>query len=174
MIIGYNRQLGVGTEMRLEIDGEFAGIRFSACHFIAGHQKCGRLHGHTYVVSLKLHGEVGSDGMMMDFIPLKREMRAIADQLDHRVLIPANSKRLTISQGEEIIIRTDDKKYVLPKEDVVLLPTEESSAEEISHFILTKILDLVDFPSNVKEVEVGVHEELGQSAWVNQKLEGRK
>jgi 6-pyruvoyltetrahydropterin/6-carboxytetrahydropterin synthase len=160
--------------MRLEIDGEFAGIRFSACHFIAGHNKCGRLHGHTYVVSLKLHGEMGKDGMVMDFIPLKKELRAIAEELDHRVLVPANSKKITLALGEEVFIKADGKKYALPKEDVVLLPTEESSAEELCHFILQKVIENVDFPSNVKEVEVGVHEELGQSAWVSRKLGARK
>jgi 6-pyruvoyltetrahydropterin/6-carboxytetrahydropterin synthase len=160
--------------MRLEIDGEFAGIRFSACHFIAGHQKCGRLHGHTYVVSMKLHGEMGKNGMVMDFIPLKKELRAIADKLDHRVLVPANSKKITLVLGEEVFIKADGKKYALPKEDVVLLPTEESSAEELCHFILGEVIDNVDFPSNVKEVEVGVHEELGQSAWVSKKLGARR
>ena len=156
--------------MRLEIDGEFAGIRFSACHFIAGHDKCGRLHGHTYVVSLKLHGSMGKDGMVMDFIPLKKELRAIAEELDHRVLVPANSKKITLTMGEEVQIKTCGKRYSLPREDVVLLPTEESSAEELCQFILAKVLESVNFPSNVKEVEVGVHEELGQSAWVSKKL----
>jgi len=160
--------------MRLEIDGEFAGIRFSACHFIAGHNKCGRLHGHTYVVSLKLHGDMGKGGMVMDFIPLKKELRSIAEELDHRILVPANSKKITLVLGEEVFIKADGKKYALPKEDVVLLPTEESSAEELCQYILGKVLENVDFPSNVKEVEVGVHEELGQSAWVSKKLGGRK
>lgn len=160
--------------MRLEIDGEFAGIRFSACHFIAGHKKCGRLHGHTYVVSLKLHGDMGNDGVVMDFIPLKKELRAIAEELDHRVLVPANSKKITLALGDEVFIKADGKKYALPKEDVVLLPTEESSAEELCHYILGKVMENVDFPSNVKEVEVGVHEELGQSAWVGKKLGARK
>lgn len=160
--------------MRLEIDGEFAGIRFSACHFIAGHQKCGRLHGHTYVVSLKLQGEVGKDGMMMDFIPLKKELRFIAEDLDHRVLIPANSKKITISIGEEVYIKADGKKYALPKEDVVMLPTEESSAEALCQIILDRLLDAVDFPMNIKEVEVGVHEELGQSAWISKKLGAKR
>ncbi len=160
--------------MRLEIDGEFAGIRFSACHFIAGHDKCGRLHGHTYVVSLKLHGSMGKDGMVMDFIPLKKELRAIAEELDHRVLVPANSKKITLAMGEEVQIKTCGKKYSLPREDVVLLPTAESSAEELCQFILAKVLEKVNFPSNVKEVEVGVHEELGQSAWVSKRLGVRK
>ena len=160
--------------MRLEIDGEYAGIRFSACHFIAGHQKCGRLHGHTYVVSMKLHGDVGKDGMVMDFIPLKKELRALAEELDHRVLVPANSKKITVALGDEVFIKADGKKYALPKEDVVLLPTEESSAEELCRYILGKVVDLVVFPSNVKEIEVGVHEELGQSAWASRKLGARR
>jgi len=160
--------------MRLEIDGEYVGIRFSACHFIAGHQKCGRLHGHTYVVSMKLHGDVGKDGMVMDFIPIKKELRALADELDHRVLVPANSKKITVALGDEVFIKADDKKYALPKEDVVLLPTEESSAEELCRYILEKVVELVEFPSNVKEIEIGVHEELGQSAWVGKKLGGKR
>jgi 6-pyruvoyltetrahydropterin/6-carboxytetrahydropterin synthase len=160
--------------MRLEIDGEYAGIRFSACHFIAGHNKCGRLHGHTYVVSMKLHGEVGKDGMVMDFIPLKKELRSLADELDHRVLVPANSKRITVALGEEVFIKAEGKKYALPKEDVVLLPTEESSAEELCKYILDKVVELVDFPPNVKEIEVGVHEELGQSAWACRKMGVRR
>jgi len=112
--------------------------------------------------------------MIMDFIPLKRELRAIAEGLDHRVLIPANSKKITISLGEEVFIKADSKKYALPKDDVVLLPTEESSAEEICKVILVKLLELVEFPSNVKEVEVGLHEELGQSAWASKKLGGKR
>lgn len=162
-----------GDHMRLEIDGEFAGIRFSACHFIAGHHKCGRLHGHTYVVSLRLQGDMGKDGMVMDFIPLKKELRSIVEELDHRVLVPANSKRITVALGEEVFIKADGKRYVLPKEDVVLLPTEESSAEELCTFILRKVMENVDFPPNIWEVEVRVHEELGQSAWASKRLEAK-
>jgi 6-pyruvoyltetrahydropterin/6-carboxytetrahydropterin synthase len=151
--------------MRLEIDGEHAGVKFSACHFIAGHEKCGRLHGHSYVVSIKLHGSIGDHGMIMDFIPLKKALRGIADDLDHRVLIPANSKRITVSVGEEIFVKAGPKRYVFPAEDVVLLDTEESSAEELSRLFLLRLLDQVDFPPNVSRLEVGIDEELGQSAW---------
>jgi 6-pyruvoyltetrahydropterin/6-carboxytetrahydropterin synthase len=151
--------------MRLEIDGEHAGVKFSACHFIAGHEKCGRLHGHSYVVSIKLHGSIGEHGMVMDFVPLKKALRAIADDLDHRILIPANSRRITVSVGEEIFVKAGQKRYVFPAEDVVLLDTEESSAEELSHLFLLRLLEQVDFPGNVSRLEVGIDEELGQSAW---------
>jgi 6-pyruvoyltetrahydropterin/6-carboxytetrahydropterin synthase len=151
--------------MRLEIDGEHAGIKFSACHFIAGHEKCGRLHGHSYVVSIKLHGSIGTHGMIMDFIPLKKTLREISDDLDHRILIPANSKRITVDVGDEITVKTEHKRYVFPAEDVVLLDTEESSAEELSRVFLLRLLEQVIFPENVSRLEVGIDEELGQSAW---------
>jgi 6-pyruvoyltetrahydropterin/6-carboxytetrahydropterin synthase len=151
--------------MRIEIDGEHANIKFSACHFIAGHEKCGRLHGHTYVVSVRIHGEVGDNGMVMDFVQIKRGLRGIVEDLDHRVLIPANSKRITVSLGDEVIVKVGHKRYVFPIEDVVLLDTEESSAEELSRALLQRLISVVEFPSNVDNIELGVHEEIGQSAW---------
>jgi len=151
--------------MRIEIDGEHANIKFSACHFIAGHEKCGRLHGHTYVVSVRIHGEVGDNGMVMDFVQIKRGLRGIVEDLDHRVLIPANSKRITVSLEDEVIVKVGHKRYVFPIEDVVLLDTEESSAEELSRALLQRLISVVVFPSNVERIELGVHEEIGQSAW---------
>ncbi len=153
-------------KMRLEIDGEHAGVKFSACHFIAGHEKCGRLHGHSYVVSIKLHGSIGEHGMVMDFVPLKKALRehsrrsgpSCTDtgelEADHRL------RRATRSSS-----RRTTRRYVFPAEDVVLLDTEESSAEELSRLFLLRLLEQVDFPENVSRLEVGIDEELGQSAW---------
>jgi 6-pyruvoyltetrahydropterin/6-carboxytetrahydropterin synthase len=156
--------------MRLEVQGEHANIKFSACHFIAGHEKCGRLHGHSYVLSVKLFGDIGENGMIMDFVTVKKALRNIADELDHRVLIPSNSKRITISVGEEVEITAGPKRYIFPLEDVVLLDTSESSAEEMSRALLLRLLQMVQFPSNVRKVELGVHEELGQSAWAEAEM----
>jgi 6-pyruvoyltetrahydropterin/6-carboxytetrahydropterin synthase len=151
--------------MRLEIDGEHTNVKFSACHFIAGHEKCGRLHGHTYVVSLRIIGDIGDKGMVMDFVQIKRGLRSIVDDLDHRVIIPADSKRITVSVGDEVEVLAGCKRYVFPVEDVVLLDTEESSAEELSRMLLQRLIGSVVFPSNVDNIELGIHEELGQSAW---------
>jgi 6-pyruvoyltetrahydropterin/6-carboxytetrahydropterin synthase len=156
--------------MRLEVEGEHANIKFSACHFIAGHEKCGRLHGHSYVISLKLYGEVGDDGMIMDFVLVKKGLRAIAEELDHRVLIPSNSPGIAVSVGEEIIVNVGPKRYVFPAEDVVLLDTVASSAEELSRVLLSRLLQLVRFPPNVERIELGIHEEVGQSAWTSYDL----
>ena len=42
--------------MQIIIDGWDAGIKFSACHFIPGHDKCSRLHGHIYAIHAKIFG----------------------------------------------------------------------------------------------------------------------
>jgi len=156
--------------MRLEVDGEHANIKFSACHFIAGHEKCGRLHGHTYIVSLKLYGDIGENGMIMDFVLVKKALRAMAEELDHRVLIPSNSTKVNVTVADEVLVSAGKKRYMFPLEDVVLLDTKESSAEEMSQALLKRLLQTVEFPQNVHRVELGIHEELGQSAWATQDL----
>jgi 6-pyruvoyltetrahydropterin/6-carboxytetrahydropterin synthase len=152
--------------MRLEIDGRDAGIKFSACHFIPDHDKCGRLHGHAYIIRLVLHGEKGARSMIMDFVLLKKVLRNIADQLDHRVLLPGNCPLIEMEVGDEVVINTLGKRYVFPADDVTILDVEETSAEEIARVVLEMVLAQVSFPQNVERIEIGVDEELGQSAWV--------
>ncbi|MDG6221550.1 MAG: 6-carboxytetrahydropterin synthase, partial [Candidatus Thermoplasmatota archaeon] len=56
----------------LELNGWDVGITFSASHFIPGHAKCGRLHGHVYGIRMRVEGEIGEGHMIMDFIEIKR------------------------------------------------------------------------------------------------------
>ena len=57
--------------MRLEINGWASKIVFSATHIIPMHSKCGRLHGHDYAINTKIEGEIGPNGVIMDFISVK-------------------------------------------------------------------------------------------------------
>src|SRR5438034_672841 len=52
-------------------------------HFLPGHPKCGLLHGHTYKVELVIEGDV-REGMVMDFADVKRSMREILIEYDHK------------------------------------------------------------------------------------------
>jgi len=52
-------------------------------HFLPGHPKCGSLHGHTYKVELIVEGDV-REGMVMDFADVKRSMREILIEYDHK------------------------------------------------------------------------------------------
>ncbi len=53
-----------------------------SAHFLPGHAKCGRLHGHTYRVEVIIEGE-NKSGMIMDFADLKQTLRETLQQYDH-------------------------------------------------------------------------------------------
>ncbi|MDT8284488.1 MAG: 6-carboxytetrahydropterin synthase QueD [Thermovirgaceae bacterium] len=61
---------------------------FDAAHnLVAYHGRCERLHGHTYRMALTLRGEPDSEGMIMDFLEIKKTVREkVLDILDHSYL----------------------------------------------------------------------------------------
>lgn len=50
-----------------------------------GH-KCGRLHGHTYHLTVTVDGPVGGDGFVVDFADVKAAVKPVIAQLDHHYL----------------------------------------------------------------------------------------
>lgn len=54
-------------------------------HFLPGHARCGRLHGHTYRVEIAIQGEK-EGGMVIDFADLKGQIREVLGEYDHRAL----------------------------------------------------------------------------------------
>lgn len=150
----------------LEIDGGYAGIRFSACHFIPHHEKCSRLHGHSYIVRLRLEGDIGADGMIMDFVVLKKKLKEMIDGMDHAVLLPARSAEVKItSEGDSVTVDNCGKRYVFPAMDVRMLDVPTTTAEEMSKMMAEKLTKEIEIPENVRSLSVGLDEERGQTAW---------
>lgn len=157
--------------MILEIDGGHSGIRFSACHFIPRHEKCSRLHGHSYILRLRLDGDIGDEGMVMDFVALKKQLRAYVDEFDHRTLLPGKSKDVKLTEtADSIEAVCDGKRYVFPKEDVVVLDVPTTTAEEMSKMMAERLVKNVAFPKNVHSVAIGLDEERGQTVWYAMEL----
>jgi 6-pyruvoyltetrahydropterin/6-carboxytetrahydropterin synthase len=52
-------------------------------HFLPGHPKCGKPHGHTYKVECVIEGDL-NQGMVMDFADLKQSLRSVLQQYDHK------------------------------------------------------------------------------------------
>lgn len=68
----------------------FKTFRFESAHRLPnvpdGH-KCGRLHGHSYVVDVHVAGPIGAEsGWVMDFGDLAAAFAPLDDALDHRYL----------------------------------------------------------------------------------------
>jgi 6-pyruvoyltetrahydropterin/6-carboxytetrahydropterin synthase len=61
---------------------------YDSAHFLRNYKgKCERLHGHRYVVEVALVADtLNASGIAFDFVDVKRELRALADHLDHENL----------------------------------------------------------------------------------------
>lgn len=147
----------------LEIDGWKANIRFSSSHILLGHNKCGFLHGHTYAIHTWVYGDIDEIGFIIDFKIVKNALREIANRFDHRVLIPDKNSNVSKTESE-ISIFTDNKNYIFPIEDCIVLPLTRITAEYLSEYILEELFDKIDLPKNVKKIVVGIDEGYGQVA----------
>jgi 6-pyruvoyltetrahydropterin/6-carboxytetrahydropterin synthase len=155
--------------MRLQINGWSSKITFSATHLIAGHYKCGRLHGHDYAINAVIEGEIGPDGVILDFISVKEFLRGVASVLDHKVLVPSEDPAVK-AEGDTVTYSYAGKDYSFPLSDCVMLDMRVTSAEELAEWVLRRLLEKVDFPENVKRVEIGVDEGRGQGVWTSRDL----
>jgi 6-pyruvoyltetrahydropterin/6-carboxytetrahydropterin synthase len=63
-------------------------LEFDAAHRLPDYDgKCARVHGHTYDVEVVLEGPVDDEsGFLMDFYNLKRILKSVLEELDHRDL----------------------------------------------------------------------------------------
>ncbi len=155
----------------ITIDGWRAGIRFSSCHMIPYHRKCSRLHGHTYVLHLKIEGYPDEAGFLMDFSIIKKALMEIARSLDHRVVLPGRNPHISVeTEGEGVRVAYQGKNYLFPVEDVIILDIKTLTAEMLSEYILDEFVGIVKIPQNIIRVSAGVDEGPGQGAWSTMEL----
>jgi 6-pyruvoyltetrahydropterin/6-carboxytetrahydropterin synthase len=152
--------------IRLSLNGWQLDLTFSAAHLIPHHQKCGRLHGHSYAVNIELEGTPGPEGIVMDFGVIKQALRRILNSLDHRLLVPTRNPGVQIEESEgHIKVTIGSKHYVIPSDDVVLLDIESSTAEHLSHYLLQELITVLQPGDTISKFSLGLDEGLGQGAW---------
>lgn len=139
---------------------------FSAAHFItfAGNI-CESIHGHNYRVRCEVTGELDENGYVVDFIALRDALEAIVRQLDHKVLLAAQSSRIEIQeQGDEVIATFEQRRWVFPRDNCMLLPIANTTAELIAKFIVDQLMELGDprIDNAINEIALGVDENEGQ------------
>lgn len=108
---------------------------FSAAHFIPGHAKCGKMHGHNYKVRAEIEGKVNKDGgMVVDFGKVKEVLR----RFDHQTLNFDEARDQKIEY------------YTADRQKVMLCPT----AENLALYFLEDLIKLGSFET----VEVTIWE----------------
>jgi 6-pyruvoyltetrahydropterin/6-carboxytetrahydropterin synthase len=141
---------------------------FCAGHFISYEgDKCERLHGHNYRATVEIEGELNEDSYVFDFIALKHRTKAITDELDHRMLLPTRNPVVQLEERPgSVRVRYRDREWVFPRDDCVLLPIENTTAELLARYIAERLrADLLRQHKYVAAVlRVEVEENIGQSA----------
>jgi 6-pyruvoyltetrahydropterin/6-carboxytetrahydropterin synthase len=110
---------------------------FSAAHFItfAGHV-CERLHGHNYRVAAEVEGPLDENRYVVDFIALRDTLQALVGELDHQMLLPTDHPQIHVTAGAtEVEARFEDRRWVFPRGDCVLLPIANTTAELLARYL---------------------------------------
>ena len=141
---------------------------FSAAHFITFNGNvCERLHGHNYRVTVEVPGSLDENQYVIDFIALRDELKQIVDQLDHHVLLPTQHPMIRVEVGPtEVKATFEDRRWIFPLEDCVLLPVANTTAELLARFIGLQLLDALEkrTSNRPRVLEVAVDENCGQWA----------
>ena len=159
---------------RYRIALEKEDFKFSAAHFtLFPDREAELLHGHNYRVRVEISGSRLDDlGLLIDLDAAKKRIRALCAALDTRTLLPRSGDQLEVeTQGPEVEVRWRDRRYLLPAEDVVLLPMPNVSIELLAEYLWQQLAaDFQGVQSGagaVEELEVSVEETAGQwcSRW---------
>ena len=139
---------------------------FSAAHFItfAGNI-CESIHGHNYRVRCEVTGELDENGYVVDFIALRDALNTIVRQLDHKVLLPRDSSLIHVSSNDqEVIVQFEQKRWIFPEDNCMILPVTNTTAELLAKFIAQELMKLDDprLQNAIDEILVAVDENEGQ------------
>ncbi len=143
-------------------------LRFAAAHFATFEDSCEPLHGHNYDVIVEVEGELTDVGWLFDFGALKAITRSLCKELDHKFLLQRDSKVLKIDEGKSNWkIRYEAKGWVFPKADVIALPIDNSTAEQLAKWFAERIRAQLEDrgASNITSLAVGIEEMPGQAGW---------
>ena len=139
---------------------------FSAAHFITfDGDVCERLHGHNYRVAVEVDGPLDENCYVVDFIALRDALKAIADELDHHMLLPLEHRAIDVQADErEVVVSFEDRRWTFPRGDCVLLPMANTTAELLARYIGRRLLDDLQqrTGSRPQRLQVAVDENNGQ------------
>jgi len=147
-------------------------FKFNAAHFVAFENYRERLHGHNYLVGVRLLGEkrIGADGYLIDFGNIKTVVKDICKRLNEHFLCPMHSTVLDIFVDDQQvrIVCQDGSVFSFPVQDCSLLPIVHATTEELAIYLYAEILNALHADYLVKRqihtMEVTVAEAPGQEA----------
>lgn len=140
---------------------------FSAGHFITYEGGiCERLHGHNYRVRATVHGQLDENQYVLDFIILRDVLKAIVDDLDHHMLLPAEHPLIQVQEtDQEVEVRFEDRRWIFPRNNCLLLPIPNTTSEMLARYIGRRLLASIEDRTGIRPglVRIEIDECEGQS-----------
>lgn len=157
---------------RIHVEKDYLG--FASGHFITydGH-RCETLHGHNYRARITIEGPVDENYYVVDFVRVKKMLKRLCDELDHRVLLATDNRLISIERQEDgVDVRYKQRRFFFPYEDVVLLPIPNTTAEMLAQYLCGRVVaELREMgATRLSVVELEVEEAIGQSAIYREEL----
>src|SRR5437867_3422356 len=149
---------------------------FASAHFItfAGH-RCEGLHGHNYRARVTIDGALDEESwFVFDFVVLKKIMRGLCDEIDHKVLLPLDNPKIqVVEEGDFVKVAYEGKpRYVFPRKDCSLLPIPNTTVEMLAELLVTRLRAELEKMGarGLTAVEMEIEENFGQSAVYRERL----
>ncbi|MCQ3831129.1 6-carboxytetrahydropterin synthase [Microbulbifer elongatus] len=143
--------------MHLFVDS-LTNVDFSYLHHARG------IVGETWLANAALDGALDHQGMVCDFGIVKKTLRNwLDDELDHRLLVPTQSRHIAIKRdGDQLNLEwalTDGTAIAVggPSQAFALVEAESITAETVARWCVTQ-LDGV-FPTSVDQLTLGFSNE---------------
>jgi 6-pyruvoyltetrahydropterin/6-carboxytetrahydropterin synthase len=143
-------------------------LKFSAAHFlIFADGTAERLHGHNYKVYVEVQSALDPHGLVVNFKDIKPLVRELVDELDEHLLIPGQHPVLTAQAAADgaMEIRYRERRYLVPADEVRVLPIGNTSAENLATWIGREMMQRMSrrWPQvRLQRLQVGVEETPGQ------------
>ena len=155
-------------EFRVSVSKDY--LVFASAHFItfAGH-RCEGLHGHNYRARVTIEGALDEESWFVyDFVQLKRLMRGLCDEIDHKVLLPMHNPKIqVVDDGSVVKVAYEGvPRYVFPSKDCAILPVTNTTVEMLAEMLAGRLEAKLreGGAKGLTAIEMEVEENIGQAA----------
>ena len=105
---------------------------------------------------------------VFDFVTLKRLMRGLCDEIDHKVLLPMHNPKIqVVDDGAVVKVAYEGApRYVFPSKDCAILPVTNTTVEMLAEMLAGQLEEkLRDLGARgLTAIEMEVEENIGQAA----------
>ncbi len=126
--------------------------------------------GESWIMDVELTGELDEQGMIFDFAHVKKQIKALTDELiDHKFAVPQHNPGVSIYEHQGQVVfnaKTENDlhyRHTSPSQAIVKIPASDITIATVVPFLVEKIKAIL--PSNVANLIIHLREEAIDGAY---------